>query len=149
MTNHATATAMPHTLAQAAEATGKSRSTILRAIQTGKLSATRDDGTQGWLIEPAELHRIYPPVANDEAADAPRTRPATATLEREIELLREMMGGKDEVISDLRTRLDEAMNALRTEGEERRKLMAIITDQRPEKQEPPPAKRRWRLWGRG
>jgi hypothetical protein len=53
------------------------------------------------------------------------------------------------VISDLRTRLDEAMNALRTEGEERRKLMAIITDQRPEKQEPAPAKRRWRLWGRG
>ena len=60
-----------------------------------------------------------------------------------------MMTGKDEVISDLRTRLDEAMNALRTEGEERRKLMAIITDQRPANDAPPPVKRRWRLWGRG
>src|SRR4051812_36593434 len=107
MTSHATATAMPHTLAQAAEATGKSRSTILRAIQAGKLSASRDEATQGWLIDPAELHRIYPPVANEDASDAPRTRPATATLEREIELLREMMADKDEVISDLRTRLDD------------------------------------------
>jgi hypothetical protein len=134
---------MPHTLAQAAEATGKSRSTILRAIQTGKLSATRDELTQGWLIEPAELHRLYP-VASDEANDHPRNRPAQGGLQREIDLLREMMAGKDEVIDDLRRRLD-------AEGEERRKLVAILTDERaqpivtpvPETQAAAPAKRSW------
>jgi len=118
----------PYTLAQAAETTGKSRSTILRAIQSGRISAARDELTQGWLIEPAELHRLYP-VASDEASDAPRTSNAT----REVELLREMLAHKDDVINDLRHRLD-------AEAEERRKLTAILTDQRPV---PATKKRRW------
>src|SRR3954452_15954871 len=53
---------MPHTLRQAAKAAGKDRTTILRAILSGKLSATRDEATGSWLIEPAELHRLYPPT---------------------------------------------------------------------------------------
>src|SRR5690242_15669319 len=114
---------MTYTLAQAAEATGKSRSTILRAIQSGKLSGKRDELTQGWRIEPAELHRLYPVVEDDEQSDdAPRNEPATPGLAREIELLREMLVDKDAVIDDLRRRLD-------AEGEERRKLVAILTDQ--------------------
>jgi hypothetical protein len=46
-------------LGQAARATGKAKPTIARAIQTGRISASRsDDGS--WAIEPAELHRVYP-----------------------------------------------------------------------------------------
>src|SRR4051795_930947 len=55
-------------LRQAAQEAGTSKSTILRAIQSGRLSATRtDDG--GYSIDPAELFRVYPPksVATDEA----------------------------------------------------------------------------------
>src|SRR3954469_14369338 len=57
-------------LRQAAQEAGTSKSTILRAIQSGRLSATRtDDG--GYSIEPAELFRVYPPksVASDHEAD--------------------------------------------------------------------------------
>jgi hypothetical protein len=135
---------MAYSLAQAAEATGKSKSTIFRAIQSGKLSAARDDLTQGWLIEPAELHRLYPAVASDDAGDAPRKGHATGGLQREIDLLREMMADKDTVIDDLRRRLD-------AEGEERRKLVAILTDQRaqPTPETEPPAKRtRWFGFGK-
>src|SRR5689334_12118925 len=45
---------MPYTLKQAAEATGKSKPTILRAIQKGTISASRDAHNE-WQVEPAEL----------------------------------------------------------------------------------------------
>src|SRR3954451_19744285 len=67
------------TLAQAAEATGRNRSTILRSIRRGTLSATRDQRTQAWMVDPAELFRVFPPVpalgdteANQGNAQAPR-----------------------------------------------------------------------------
>ena len=37
------------------------KSTVFRAIKAGKVSATRNEHDQ-WLIEPAELHRVYPPA---------------------------------------------------------------------------------------
>ena len=50
---------MPYTLAEAAKATGTNKTTILRAIRSGKITGTKDDHGS-WQIEPAELHRIYP-----------------------------------------------------------------------------------------
>jgi hypothetical protein len=50
-----------HNLVSAAAATGVNRSTILRAIKTGRISAQRDE-TNGWQIDPAELHRVFPPL---------------------------------------------------------------------------------------
>jgi hypothetical protein len=44
----------------AAQETGTSKTTILRAVKAGRLSATRDD-KGGYQIDPAELHRVYPP----------------------------------------------------------------------------------------
>jgi len=120
---------MPHTLAEAAKATGRDRSTILRAIRNGKLSAVRDTSTGAWLIEPAELHRIYDPAdaaadaQSDEHGNAQARTGDSAVLHREVELLRERLAEKDDVISDLRGRLDR-------EAEERRKLTMMLTDQR-------------------
>ncbi len=54
-------------LRDAAQQAGTSKSTILRAIQSGRLSATRTD-TGGYAIDPAELFRVYP---RKGAADAP------------------------------------------------------------------------------
>src|SRR6516164_3964253 len=48
-------------LQQAADAAGVNKSTVFRAIKAGKVSATRNEHDQ-WLIEPAELHRLYPPA---------------------------------------------------------------------------------------
>lgn len=49
---------MGYTLGQAAEATGKAKSTILKSIKAGRLSAERD-AVGNWSIEPSELHRVY------------------------------------------------------------------------------------------
>ena len=46
------------TLSKAAKETGKSKSTLLKAIRTGRLSASRDD-INNWKIDPAELFRVY------------------------------------------------------------------------------------------
>jgi len=47
------------TLNQAAKAAKKSKSTLLEAIENGRLSAERDTKNQ-WQIDPAELFRVYP-----------------------------------------------------------------------------------------
>jgi hypothetical protein len=51
---------MSHTLAASAAACGMNKSTILRAIKSGKVSATKDEHGE-WHIEPIECHRVYPP----------------------------------------------------------------------------------------
>src|SRR6516225_11949611 len=59
---HANARAtLMHNLVSAAAATGVNRSTILRAIKAGRISGQRDE-TNGWEIDPAELHRVFPPL---------------------------------------------------------------------------------------
>ncbi len=65
-------------LREAAQQAGTSKSTILRAIQSGRLSATRtDDG--GYSIDPAELCRVYPPRSEaDQSADQGAGQGATA-----------------------------------------------------------------------
>ena len=50
---------MGYTLGDAARATGLNKSTILKAIRTGKVSASKDVHGQ-WCIEACELHRVYP-----------------------------------------------------------------------------------------
>ena len=50
-----------YTLGQAAKATGKSKSTISLAISKGSISAEKDDSGR-WRIDPAELHRVFPPA---------------------------------------------------------------------------------------
>jgi hypothetical protein len=50
---------MSYTLGTAATAAGINKSTVLRSIKSGKISATRTE--QGnWSIDPAEFHRVYP-----------------------------------------------------------------------------------------
>src|ERR1700731_831905 len=52
-----------YTVGTAARATGKSKSTISRDIDKGKISAEKkDDGS--YSIDPAELHRVYPAVGS-------------------------------------------------------------------------------------
>lgn len=61
---------MPLTLGQAAKETGRSKPTILNAINKGRVSARKSE-TGAWEIEPAELFRVYtrvePPNGEDEA----------------------------------------------------------------------------------
>src|SRR3954468_12659456 len=84
---------------QAAELTGKHRSTINRAIEKGHLSATRDEFGH-FLIDPAELERVYGTLRNPGARDQSRdvaeeqdgTTDEVASSSRDVEaLLREIL----------------------------------------------------------
>lgn len=95
-------------LREAAEQAGTSKSSIFRAIRSGRLSATRDD-FGGVQIDPAELARVYPPKpqAPERAGPVPagnrgtetrdsgteELRVRNAALEAEVRLLREMAEG--------------------------------------------------------
>lgn len=57
-----------YSLSGAAEATGLTRQGILAAIRRGTISAHKNAQGQ-WEINPAELHRVYPPVHPVRAAD--------------------------------------------------------------------------------
>jgi hypothetical protein len=147
---------MTYTLQQAADATGKSKSTIQRAIKNGKISAG-EDVHGNYQIDPAELHRVYPPkplrneVQEDERDDAQQANSAVETVVLRVELqqTREMLAALNverererqqaaAVIDDLRQRLDAEAEARRLEGEERRKLTAVLTDQRERAEQPAP-----------
>jgi hypothetical protein len=140
---------MAFNLVEASQATGKSKSTVLRAIRRGLLSAARDEVTGGWLIDPAELHRVYPPVApssiatTNDAAQNQYGTDATAELRARLEAAEQRIADKDDVIRDLRTRLD-------AEAEERRRLTALLADRSttPAPTPAPEKRRRW-WWSRG
>lgn len=131
---------MKLSLSQAARESGTSKPTLSRWIAKGKVSAERQpDGS--YLIDPSELDRIKDLMRNGNGSGNPNMKQSetpqeTSALQREIELLRERLNDKDEVISDLRRRLD-------AESEERRtaqtKLTALLTDQRQKVSEEKPA----------
>jgi hypothetical protein len=80
---------MSYTLATAAKATGLNKSTILRAIKGGQITGTKDQFGE-WRIEPVELQRVYPAVADlSVGSDVPRRHAASdaAALDAEIEAL--------------------------------------------------------------
>lgn len=79
---------------QAAKKVGKSVPTITRAIKKGKLTGKPRDGG-GWVIDASELFRVWPAISNDTDVTVPVLRSeapiGTSALEREVELLREML----------------------------------------------------------
>jgi hypothetical protein len=83
-------------LSEAATAAGIAKSTIWRAIKTGRMSATRTDmGT--YEVDPAELFRVFPatPKDGDLKQAAMAIAPvAMAALEAQIGALKEVSGQK-------------------------------------------------------
>ena len=132
-----------YTLGQAARATGKAKPTIAKAIQTGRISASRAaDGS--WAIDPAELHRVYPMTGQANGKEL-RHLPGEVASAPLTEVLAErdrLVAEQAETIRDSRQRLDAEAEARRQEAEERRRLTAILADQRAA-----PA-RRWWPWTR-
>ena len=96
-------------LRQAADLAGVSKSTILRAIQKGRLSAARtDDG--GYAIDPSEVQRVYgdrtaQQSGNDaKGQDAPGDAPAA--LRAEIDGLKAMVELMRDQLDDVKTQRD-------------------------------------------
>jgi excisionase family DNA binding protein len=77
---------MSYTLGTAARATGVSKSTIYRAIKSGRMSANRSD-TGDYAIDPAELHRVFPPLNSDtDSSSAGAKRGSTVSEGGELAL---------------------------------------------------------------
>ena len=152
---------MAYTLSQAARACGKGKTTLLRAVRSGRISARRDEVAGTWLIEPAELHRVFPfgsggPVLGT-GDGAPRTgdrTDRTAELEARIAEILEAQRLRDETIADLRHRLDQSdadrRLALDRLAAAQERIAALLTDQRAASPSaaPAPPRRSWWLWRR-
>jgi len=93
------ATTMQLTVGLAAKEVGKAKTTISRAIKSGKLSAKKnEDGS--YSIDPAELFRAFPPKAETVKAQPPATASEQAQR-REIELLQRLVTEQKERITGL------------------------------------------------
>lgn len=152
---------MSWSVSRAARETGLSKSTISRAIKSGRISAAKQyDGS--YLIEPAELFRVYPssvaqPLSNahhDAVRNPLEETPATFSNELELlklklamteELLdreRENSKHQYETVLDLRKRLDAATD----------KVLALAQPTQPTADAPhdasrnPQKRRRWWSW---
>ena len=116
-------------VSQAAQLTGKNRSTIIRAIEKGHLSASRHEFGQ-YLVDPAELERVYGTLRSPDMRDDAEQRDASPehhhALAREVELLREML--EQERSAHGRTRSDHDRER-RTWDEERTFLRSLVTEQ--------------------
>jgi excisionase family DNA binding protein len=110
---------VPYTLGQAAKATGLSKPTISEAISKGRISAQKDESGR-YQIDPAELHRVYPPLASlvskeESQTEHFRTHDLTAkimVLEAQVQALGEL---KDQIAAerdDLRTERDRLLSVI-------------------------------------
>lgn len=106
-------------LSQAAKLTGKSKSTINRAIKSGRLSATRhEDGT--YSIDPTELVRAFD-LEPPEGAKRRDEEPDGTRLVERIAALEAMLSREREISDDLKEDRDRW----------RQQATALLTDQRP------------------
>ena len=107
---------MQFSLSQAAKETGKGKSSIHRAIKSGRLSAQRhEDGT--YSIDAAELFRAFPPALPEPVPEQDTERPqepsatpliAEEVLRVRVEMLTAQLEREQETVADLRRRLDRA-----------------------------------------
>ena len=136
--SNATIRTMPYSIAGAAAAAGLNKTTVLRAIKAGKISGSKDEHGQ-WHVEPAELHRVYPPVMRSDAgrtADAASENTELRAAERELTVLKDLMVELRAQRDDLLVQRDAWMVQA-----QRLALPAppLTGDQKP---------RSWRWWGR-
>lgn len=134
---------MKYTLSQAAQATGKNKATIQRAIKNGKITAPKNSSGI-YEIDPSELHRVFDattqPVAQRPHATTRNTNVTDknqannnalqriAELEKELAVAEERKNGLEgqmhhlsETVEDLRKRLDHSET----------RVTALLTYQRP------------------
>ena len=110
------------TLGDAARATGLSKTTISKALKSGKLSY-RSKTSAGYEIDPAELMRVYPLTAPQPATvDDPHPQeervtvtpePGDEALRAEVKMLREMV----EMMKADRAELKEDRDEWRTQAQ--------------------------------
>lgn len=121
---------MSYSLNDAAKATGKSKTTIHRALKSGKISASKTD-SGAYAIEPSELHRVFPPVPMErntersEWNDVEHQRDNQGTLRIQLESIEKERERE-------RQQLQETITDLREDRDRwRQQATALLEDKRP------------------
>jgi len=103
------------TLGEAAKEVGKSKTTLTRAINAGRLSAKRlDDGS--YQIDPSELFRVYDAAAQSDPDETPSHTAPDETVTR-----------LHSEIDDLKRRLAQAEEDRRRAEDDRRNEITRVT----------------------
>jgi len=107
------------TLTEAAEQIGKSKSTLIRAIRRGKLSANRNEHGD-YRVDPAELARVFTPsvTSHNEPQPTPEISQPVVT-----DLL-DMVKDRDSELAEVRAELDDVRDRLNEHREAARTLMS-------------------------
>jgi chromosome segregation ATPase len=131
---------MAYSLREAAEAVGKGKPAVLKAIKSGRISATRNELGE-WQIEPVELHRVYPPVSREpasetgskEAKETMGNPNGNSLLTQEIQFLRERLTDLERTSDEQRRQLSDQIEDLRHDRDdlrgERDRLLKVIEEQ--------------------
>jgi hypothetical protein len=121
---------MSYTLGDAAKAVGKSKTTLHRAIKSGKISAAKlDDGS--YSIEPSELHRIFPPVTH-ETSNEPPPRNDVEHHSNTLDTLRIRLEMMEKERARERDLLQDTIADLREDRDRwRQQATALLEDSRP------------------
>ena len=115
---------MKLTLGQASKQTGKAKSTILKSIRMGRISAERD-AFDNWAIEPVELFRVYEPLPKNqdevgESKNLKREEPSEKTGGQVKELT-----ARIELLERLCSQIEGERDHLREQNERLTRLLPI------------------------
>ena len=148
----------------AAKQVGKSKTTILRAIRSGKLSANKsEDGS--YSIDPSELARVYgggsrdpghvpehgaPRPGSNVPGGAANDPPEISVLQVKLDAAEKLASEREQELHHRDVTIDHLRGELESEKQERReaqtKLTALLSDMRPTASEKP-VERRGVHWG--
>lgn len=135
------------TFSEASKIAGVGKGAIRKAaLETRKLKAERDEHGV-WRVDVADVQRLWPQRPSTDTVTAHHESPVsvgdnhqdagvTRELLAKLEAAERRIADKDDVIADLRRRLD-------AEADERRRLTALLTDQRSLEPSGRPAERFW------
>jgi hypothetical protein len=140
---------MIYTLGEAVKATGVSKTSLHRAIRSGRISATKTENGS-YEIDASELFRVFPLAARNSSEEQPldqggttEVSSGTGALRRELEMLRQERererGQLQAQIEDLKRRLDQSEQERRGKDQQLSAATALLTDQR---------RRGWMWWWR-
>ena len=122
---------MVYTLGEAAKATGKSKSTISKALKKRRISALT--GSNGaYSIDPSELHRVYPIIQQEtvvlEQEDTYKSPVVDTAKENKIRELEILLKASEQRLED---RGEQLSDIKEDRDKWRQQATALLEDKRP------------------
>ena len=131
---------MKLSLNKAAKEAGIAKSTLLDALNNGRMSAEKNEKGH-WEIDPSELFRVFPRTSSYNP-EKPMHTPLenhqktiqNSALEIEVKMLREQIERMDAERERERSQLTDQIESLKEQAErqsaDHRQALAVLTDQR-------------------